>query len=254
MKKTLSLSDAHAVKPLNYFGLTAKGRVRLTTMIRPDIRDKVILVARSKGMSLADVIETVLCEYFEIDSDQNQMWLTVMEASEFFNVSTSTIRRSLQIINEKFPYAAKYVGNKGIAYLRSDVLSDVVNGEIKKPSDYQEYFNAEVSNPYQSPNDLIEHIKGFVYIVADGDLFKIGFSNNPKARLSQLKTGNAKCEMIYSFNGTYSDEQFLHKYFASKRGAGEWFKLTLEDIDNIKDFFYKKGPVYDAAKSQMTLF
>lgn len=63
--KSFSLEDTKPPKKREP-GLTAKGRVKLTTMIKPDLRDMLQAVADNNAISLADVLETILLEYFDI--------------------------------------------------------------------------------------------------------------------------------------------------------------------------------------------
>ena len=63
--KSFSLADTKPPKERTP-GLTAKGRVKLTTMIKPSLRDMIQAVADNNAISLADVLETILLEYFDI--------------------------------------------------------------------------------------------------------------------------------------------------------------------------------------------
>lgn len=63
--KTFSLADTTPPKKREP-GLTAKGRVKLTTMIKPELRDMLQAVADNNAISLADVLETILLEYFDM--------------------------------------------------------------------------------------------------------------------------------------------------------------------------------------------
>lgn len=63
--KSFSLEDTKPPKERTP-GLTAKGRVKLTTMIKPELRDMIQAVADNNAISLADVLETILLEYFDI--------------------------------------------------------------------------------------------------------------------------------------------------------------------------------------------
>lgn len=64
--KTFSVEDTkpprHKPKP----GLTQKNRAKFTTMLRPDLKQKLDHVGRRNGMSIADVLEIVIEEYFEL--------------------------------------------------------------------------------------------------------------------------------------------------------------------------------------------
>lgn len=44
-------------------GLTAKGRVKFTTMLKPDLREKLEGIAANRAISVADVLETILTDY-----------------------------------------------------------------------------------------------------------------------------------------------------------------------------------------------
>lgn len=69
--------------------------------------------------------------------------------------------------------------------------------------------------------------RGWLYFIGaeQSDLTKIGFSTNPRARLSQVQTGNAeRLQILYVVPATKCDEAWLHDMFGSIRQVGEWFK------------------------------
>lgn len=47
-------------------GLTAKNRAKFTTMLSPDLREKLDNVAKRNKMSIADVLEIIVKEYFDL--------------------------------------------------------------------------------------------------------------------------------------------------------------------------------------------
>ena len=63
--KTFSLADAEPPKKREP-GLTSKGRLKITTMITPELRAMLQNVADNNAISLADVLETILLEYFDM--------------------------------------------------------------------------------------------------------------------------------------------------------------------------------------------
>lgn len=71
--KTFSLADTTPPKERTP-GLTAKGRVKLTTMIKPELRDMIQAIADNNAISLADVLETILLEYFDMKKWPGQQW------------------------------------------------------------------------------------------------------------------------------------------------------------------------------------
>ena len=63
---------------------------------------------------------------------------------------------------------------------------------------------------------------------------KIGFSNNPEARIQQLQTGNPfKLELSSVIDGDITMEKELHEKFKHLKLQGEWFNYT----DEIRNFF-----------------
>lgn len=63
---SFSLEDATTPAPDKIPGLTAKGRVKFTTMLKPELREKLDTLAAKNGISAADVLERVIIEYFGI--------------------------------------------------------------------------------------------------------------------------------------------------------------------------------------------
>ncbi|WP_395138279.1 GIY-YIG nuclease family protein [Armatimonas sp.] len=78
----------------------------------------------------------------------------------------------------------------------------------------------------------------FVYLVqADNGLVKIGRTRNIKNRLSELRVGSP-CELELLVMVKALDcvllEQRLHRRFAKTRVRGEWFRLSMEDIEYVR--------------------
>jgi len=80
--------------------------------------------------------------------------------------------------------------------------------------------------------------KGRVYVVRGGDLYKIGATGGESAkRLKALTTGSPVALVIAHEIATSAYvllERALHCHFSEKRIKGEWFDLTLRDIDFIQ--------------------
>lgn len=68
------------------------------------------------------------------------------------------------------------------------------------------------------------NINGYVYFLKSGERVKIGFSLNPFARASTLKTGlsHGVSAMVF-VPGSRRDEARAHRMLASYRQHGEWF-------------------------------
>jgi hypothetical protein len=78
---------------------------------------------------------------------------------------------------------------------------------------------------------------GYLYLVKNGDLYKIGYTNyRLHRRLAQLRTAAPLLELIHSIRTPFFKqiEHQLHVKFGSRRIGGEWFQLFPEDIAYIK--------------------
>ena len=89
-----------------------------------------------------------------------------------------------------------------------------------------------------------------IYLISDGELTKIGRSNNPIKRLRELQTGHPKRLRLiayFSLKSPIEDrkmENRLHYLLRIKRCRynGEWFKLPPDKdlIDLVKTIIYRK--------------
>lgn len=81
-------------------------------------------------------------------------------------------------------------------------------------------------------------IKGYIYFAKCGNYIKIGLtSNSVKSRINGLQVGSPEpVLLLHSIKSSdiRSLEGFYHKKFKNKRVQGEWFRLSEEDITEIK--------------------
>ena len=87
-------------------------------------------------------------------------------------------------------------------------------------------FKIDELEPYIDPVDRIERISPtYVYLIEAGNIYKIGFSNNPEKRLYQIQTSNPhQCKILFKIADPLGSlEKDLHKQFAKLRLNGEWF-------------------------------
>ena len=79
-------------------------------------------------------------------------------------------------------------------------------------------------------------MRTFVYIISDGEFFKIGATGDVKSRLLALRTANARKLVLASSvpfdtsEEAYRREKQLHECFGVKRARGEWFQIDMNDI------------------------
>lgn len=81
----------------------------------------------------------------------------------------------------------------------------------------------------------VKAAKTFVYFIgsASGEI-KIGFSNNPKSRLTTLQTSSsAKLSILAQTEGSLDTEAAYHRQFGAHRLHGEWFARHPDIIAEI---------------------
>lgn len=109
------------------------------------------------------------------------------------------------------------------------------------PTGYNYAAYRKVSDPhYVPPREPEEQINrpGFVYIVQSGQHYKIGITQGDVSRrVAQLQTGSPQKIHIVHIIETDCPidlERDLHRMLAHKRGEGEWFRLSEEELRIIK--------------------
>ncbi|MHC4951999.1 MAG: GIY-YIG nuclease family protein [Planctomycetota bacterium] len=66
-----------------------------------------------------------------------------------------------------------------------------------------------------------------IYFIATNDCVKIGYTDVPNGRFSQLQTSSPdKLEMLLLLSGDRETESDLHTLFRDLRLSGEWFSLA----------------------------
>ena len=78
------------------------------------------------------------------------------------------------------------------------------------------------------------------YLLTDNTgLYKIGRSEDPYKRLSQLSCGSTSAKIYCVINSNIETE--LHRKFKAKRVKGEWFNLNESDLDYIRKYIPKQN-------------
>ena len=81
-------------------------------------------------------------------------------------------------------------------------------------------------------------MKGYVYLLTDGEFFKIGVTKGSiEKRIKKLQTGNPNNIAIVNYHLTeypFKIESALHARHSHQRINNEWFNLTPYDIKNFK--------------------
>ncbi len=64
--KRFSIEDTKPPEEEPEPGLTKKNRAKFTTMLRPDLRERLQNVADRHAISIADVLESIIEDYFDL--------------------------------------------------------------------------------------------------------------------------------------------------------------------------------------------
>jgi hypothetical protein len=103
-----------------------------------------------------------------------------------------------------------------------------VDSELKKLKDIYEMKEAQKGKVY------------FIHEVGSEKGFKIGFTRlELEERLSEFQTGNLKELKVHkwvSYQECQKLEKHLHECFAEKHIRGEWYDLTLGEVEEIVKF------------------
>jgi hypothetical protein len=78
----------------------------------------------------------------------------------------------------------------------------------------------------------------YVYIMQDeiNNYYKIGKSKKPSLRERTLQSEKPSIKLIYCKKTDLMQESILHNKYSTKRIRGEWFRLTDNDIYDIKNY------------------
>lgn len=80
---------------------------------------------------------------------------------------------------------------------------------------------------------------GYVYLLCDGEKFKIGMTKNKiEKRVAELQTGNPNEIWIHSYyetNYPLKIEKMMHGRHAPSNVKNEWFNLSISEVVNFKN-------------------
>ena len=98
---------------------------------------------------------------------------------------------------------------------------------------------------------------GYIYLLEsaneDGTIYKIGYTKNSvQKRIRSLQTGNPYLiKELYCFQTKYNQrlEKSLHNFYSHCRLNGEWFKMSITDINNFTSLCDKLETNFDNLKN-----
>ena len=82
-------------------------------------------------------------------------------------------------------------------------------------------------------------MKGFVYLLCDGERFKIGMTKGTiEKRIAELQTGNPNEIYVMSYHKTkhpHKVEKMMHTRYQMSKVKNEWFDLNTQQVLNFKN-------------------
>ena len=82
---------------------------------------------------------------------------------------------------------------------------------------------------------LLSEREGYVYFIESAGLVKIGWSEEPEARLATLRIASATpTALIAAIPGSPLLEREIHDEYAEYRCHGEWFALPAETVESLR--------------------
>ena len=94
-------------------------------------------------------------------------------------------------------------------------------------------------NKKQEKKEKYKNEEGFIYLIKSNNMYKIGKTKNIKTRIQSIKTSTPfLLEIVHTqkYINYHKIEKHLHTEFKDKRVSGEWFNLTENDIEYIKNY------------------
>lgn len=111
----------------------------------------------------------------------------------------------------------------------------VDNHNIKNEIELKKYNETVLNAEY--PKETKKH-KGFIYFIKnESNMVKIGRANDLKGRIGEYTKLPFEPILLNAIesNDTIKDEAYYHEMFHMNRKRGEWFELTDEQIQVIKN-------------------
>lgn len=148
------------------------------------------------------------------------------------NVSPETVTKYLMAWNKAavdglVPHSSELVPEQGF------IFDERHTPELWNQYYRGQYYRGEDGQSYHQESPCVY----FIGYKGRPDLpVKIGKSIDATNRLSGFQTGSGlELEILFTVLGYSAEETELHKLFDSKRAQGEWFNLTSEDLEWMRE-------------------
>ena len=100
-------------------------------------------------------------------------------------------------------------------------------------------------------------MEGYIYLILDGEFFKIGVAKNVIKRKKGLQTGNPYDLTIlktHKSKNPFKVEKMLHMYYHKNRVNGEWFDLSLNEVKEFLDVCQKYEDIVELLVEENPFF
>lgn len=120
--------------------------------------------------------------------------------------------------------ACRVMGNR-MAFLREDVIEILASQGAETELLTTNLFPPPPPAAPQPRPSIHAPKQGYIYVIDCDGFIKIGYSTDPRGRLSNLRVSSPlEITVLRVIEGTVADERELHNRFAAQRVRGEWFK------------------------------
>jgi hypothetical protein len=253
-KQEFSLKDSEYAKNKNllYTLIYKKGRKAIFIFPEyPEKKEHLAIIFANKNNADKYIFDLTDVKYnelvFALLSEYN-FWNFKLQQIEFYNKIQKTIIYYYQEQkNYKDMYQEPY--NNSLIYaithvetffkprfIRSLIIdTDILSQRIEKS--IQQFNKVGVLEPTE-----IIHI----YLMRNKktNLFKIGFSKNPKKRKNTFRTADPNIEIHRQWFTSQKYESILKNKYKAKRVSGEWFLLDENDIKSIDKLMRSFSPTW----------
>lgn len=199
-----------------------------------------------KGDSISFLFSDEKIEIFIIDNDPTEImnhpnWGIILEINIPLTISQIDKFINYNFLSWKFKSGNKELFFKdGIASDSFRPLVNLQNSITKLFQNFKDILTEEKINIIDFKT-ITNKSSCYVYLMKDlsNGSYKIGISNSPKYREKTLQSQKPEIELIHAkqFHKRKIAEIFekvLHEIFRNKRIRGEWFELSNEDIEDLK--------------------
>lgn len=156
----------------------------------------------------------------------------ILEQAKLCRTSGTTIKQARYIMNTNKDIFNALKRNKSV------VINNTSNGDTKVTNSIGTVYSSLKNELFLISTNIDEtkNSCNYLYVLTDGDFYKIGVTSNIKQRVNTIRKLNPReitVLKLKKLDNAYSYEKSMHKKFEHKRVHGEWFNLDPQDVETI---------------------